>query len=49
MCVVTASPLVKICAPTGEFFRAHGKVKIAGGEKWEPAVGVGEGFVKKMV
>ena len=25
MGVVTASPLGKICAPTGEIFRAHGK------------------------
>ena len=33
MGVVTASPSGKICAPTGEIFRAHGKVKIATDEK----------------
>jgi hypothetical protein len=31
--VVTASPSGKTCAPTGENFRAHGKVKIATDEK----------------
>jgi len=31
--VVSAPPLGKISAPTGEIFRAHGKVKIATGEK----------------
>jgi len=31
--VVTASPSGKSCAPTGENFRAHGKVKITADEK----------------
>jgi hypothetical protein len=30
---VAASPLGKICAPTGENLRAHGKVKMAADEK----------------
>ena len=47
--VVSAPPLGKISAPTGEIFRAHGKVKIATGEKRDPAVWAGEDFVKKMV
>jgi hypothetical protein len=33
MGVCSASPSGKICAPTGEIFRAHGKVKIASDEK----------------